>query len=229
MIKNKALKDYIRYQLDKTNDYFSEFDFEKINEVYLDYNDTLEFDFSELLDLVNLNDLTLCNFNITNDNLFKILLITELKKLTLNNCILNDSCIVLGSLSLESLSLNNCTIPNYDFVYLIDELKSLSITNGIIDIMKLNRLRKLEALDIANSKILNLDKKIELDYLNKLYIDSSSINNLDIISDLNNLKELSIDNNQYDSNKEVVDKLINKNIKIVYDGIPTMNEGDIDA
>lgn len=218
MIKNEALKRYVMYQLNKNDEYFSEEDLEKITEISLNYNDTFEIDFKELLIFNNLNSLTLCNYIIDDDNLYKLLMITELKELTLNNCILNESSIVIATLPLSKLCLNNCKNVNNDFIYLMNSLKSLHITNSTIDINKINKLENLELLDIGNSKIINLNDKFKLHNLTQLYIDNSNINDLTIISNLDNLSTLGIDSTQYDRNKMIVEELKDKGLRLYLNG-----------
>jgi len=109
------------------------------------------------------------------------------------------------------------------FIYLIDSLRSLHITNSNVDIRKLNKLRKLEYLDLTNSNINDLNNKFELNNLIKLHIENTNIKDLSIIEDTN-IKELSIDREQAENNKEIIHKLINNDVVILDEGITVLNE-----
>jgi hypothetical protein len=62
---------------------------------------------------------------------------------------------------------------------------------------------------------------MELNILNleELYIDNTNINNFDFLKELNNLKTISIDRNQYNSNKEIFNNLIENNILVLNESL----------
>lgn len=215
-IENKSLANYIMFKLDKVDNGFTEEELNEIIEVVIDYNNETDSSFvflEELSKLKNLKTITLRNGYIFNDNYNIFLNLKNLSEFVFENCEFENADLIV-SLKLKSLSLINCKIESYSFVNVLEDLYELSIINGTIEIEKLNRLKHLRYLQISYSNIID-NKDLNINTLEELYIDNTNINNFNFLNNLLNLKRVSIDEKQYNSNKELFNNLIKRNILVL--------------
>ena len=210
-IKNENIANYVMFVLDKLDNEFTEEELNTITEITIDYEEILENNsiLKELLLFRNLNTLNLRNAFIYND----LLNLEKLNNLYLDRCKFENADLI-ASLKLKSLSLINCEINNYLFVNLLTELEELTIINGEVDIDNINKLTKLNYLQLSYSNILGNELVIKLDNLKELYVDNTNIRNLTFTNNLLNLNRLSIDEFQYKYNNEFIKQLRNRNISI---------------
>ena len=214
-IKNENIANYVMFVLDKLDNEFTEEELNTITEITIDYEDVLENNsiLKELLLFRNLNTLNLRNAFIYNDDYNYLLNLEKLNNLYLDRCKFENADLI-ASLKLKSLSLINCEINNYLFVNLLTELEELTIINGEVDIDNINKLTKLNYLQLSYSNILGNELVIKLDNLKELYVDNTNIRNLTFTNDLLNLNRLSIDEFQYKYNNQFIKQLRNRNISI---------------
>ena len=214
-IKNENIANYVMFILDKLDNKFTEEELNTITEITIDYEDILENNsiLKELLLFRNLNTLNLRNTFIYNDDYNYLLNLEKLNNLYLDRCKFENADLI-ASLKLKSLSLINCEINNYLFVNLLTELEELTIINGEVDIDNINKLTKLNYLQLSYSNILGNELVIKLDNLKELYVDNTNIRNLTFTNNLLNLNRLSIDEFQYKYNNQFIKQLRNRNISI---------------
>ena len=214
-IKNENIANYVMFILDKLDNEFTEEELNTITEITIDYEEILENNsiLKELLLFRNLNTLNLRNAYIYNDDYNYLLNLDKLNNLYLDRCKFENADLI-ASLKLKSLSLINCEINNYLFVNLLTELEELTIINGEVDIDNINKLTKLNYLQLSYSNILGNELVIKLDNLKELYVDNTNIRNLTFTNDLLNLNRLSIDEFQYKYNNQFIKQLRNRNISI---------------
>lgn len=214
-IKNENIANYVMFILDKLDNKFTEEELNTITEITIDYEEILENNsiLKELLLFRNLNTLNLRNAFIYNDDYNYLLNLEKLNNLYLDRCKFENADLI-ASLKLKSLSLINCEINNYLFVNLLTELEELTIINGEVDIDNINKLTKLNYLQLSYSNILGNELVIKLDNLKELYVDNTNIRNLTFTNDLLNLNRLSIDEFQYKYNNQFIKQLRNRNISI---------------
>lgn len=214
-IKNENIANYVMFVLDKLDNEFTEEELNTITEITIDYEEILENNsiLKELLLFRNLNTLNLRNAFIYNDDYNYLLNLEKLNNLYLDRCKFENADLI-ASLKLKSLSLINCEINNYLFVNLLTELEELTIINGEVDIDNINKLTKLNYLQLSYSNILGNELIIKLDNLKELYVDNTNIRNLTFTNDLLNLNRLSIDEFQYKYNNQFIKQLRNRNISI---------------
>ena len=214
-IKNENIANYVMFILDKLDNEFTEEELNTITEITIDYEEILENNsiLKELLLFRNLNTLNLRNAFIYNDDYNYLLNLEKLNNLYLDRCKFENADLI-ASLKLKSLSLINCEINNYLFVNLLTELEELTIINGEVDIDNINKLTKLNYLQLSYSNILGNELVIKLDNLKELYVDNTNIRNLTFTNDLLNLNRLSIDEFQYKYNNQFIKQLRNRNISI---------------
>ena len=214
-IKNENIANYVMFILDKLDNKFTEKELNTITEITIDYEEILENNsiLKELLLFRNLNTLNLRNAYIYNDDYNYLLNLDKLNNLYLDRCKFENADLI-ASLKLKSLSLINCEINNYLFVNLLTELEELTIINGEVDIDNINKLTKLNYLQLSYSNILGNELVIKLDNLKELYVDNTNIRNLTFTNNLLNLNRLSIDEFQYKYNNQFIKQLRNRNISI---------------
>lgn len=229
-IKNENIANYVMFILDKLENEFTEEELNTITEITIDYEDILENNsiLKELLLFRNLNTLNLRNAFIYNDDYNYLLNLEKLNDLYLDRCKFENADLI-ASLKLKSLSLINCEINNYLFVNLLTELEELTIINGEVDIDNINKLTKLNYLQLSYSNILGNELVIKLDNLKELYVDNTNIRNLAFTNNLLNLNRLSIDEFQYKYNNEFIKQLRNRNISIYNENMVEFLGDDYEA
>lgn len=229
-IKNENIANYVMFILDKLDNKFTEEELNTITEITIDYEDILENNsiLKELLLFRNLNTLNLRNAFIYNDDYNYLLNLEKLNNLYLDRCKFENADLI-ASLKLKSLSLINCEINNYLFVNLLTELEELTIINGEVDIDNINKLTKLNYLQLSYSNILGNELVIKLDNLKELYVDNTNIRNLTFTNNLLNLNRLSIDEFQYKYNNEFIKQLRNRNISIYNENMVEFLGDDYEA
>ena len=229
-IKNENIANYVMFILDKLDNEFTEEELNTITEITIDYEDILENNsiLKELLLFRNLNTLNLRNAYIYNDDYNYLLNLEKLNNLYLDRCKFENADLI-ASLKLKSLSLINCEINNYLFVNLLTELEELTIINGEVDIDNINKLTKLNYLQLSYSNILGNELVIKLDNLKELYVDNTNIRNLTFTNNLLNLNRLSIDEFQYKYNNEFIKQLRNRNISIYNENMVEFLGDDYEA
>lgn len=229
-IKNENIANYVMFILDKLDNEFTEEELNTITEITIDYEEILENNsiLKELLLFRNLNTLNLRNAFIYNDDYNYLLNLEKLNNLYLDRCKFENADLI-ASLKLKSLSLINCEINNYLFVNLLTELEELTIINGEVNIDNINKLTKLNYLQLSYSNILGNELVIKLDNLKELYVDNTNIRNLTFTNNLLNLNRLSIDEFQYKYNNEFIKQLRNRNISIYNENMVEFLGDDYEA
>lgn len=219
-IESFNLSNYIMFKLNKIDNEFSEEELNKIDEVIISSEDSLD----DVSLFNNLSDLTICDKFIEN-NFFKILFnLKNLKSINFTRCEFENADLI-SSLNVSNLDLVDCNINNYKFIYIMSDLVALTVVNGKIDFDLINKLKLLKYLNVSYSDISNDRAYLKLNDLEKLYINNTSINNFSYLINLINLKLLSVDENQYKNNLDVINKLKERNVDILSEGILSF-EGD---
>ena len=219
-IESFNLSNYIMFKLNKIDNEFNEEELNKIDEVIISSEDSL--DDASLFN--NLSDLTICDKFIEN-SFFKILFnLKNLKSINFTRCEFENADLI-SSLNISNLDLVNCNINNYKFIYIMSDLVSLTVVNGEIDFDLINRLKLLKYLNVSYSDISNDRAYLKLNDLEKLYINNTSISKFSYLINLINLKLLSVDEKQYENNLDVINKLKERNVDILSEGILSF-EGD---
>lgn len=219
-IESFNLSNYIMFKLNKIDNEFNEEELNKIDEVIISSEDSLD----DVSLFNNLSDLTICDKFIEN-NFFKILFnLQNLKSINFTRCEFENADLI-SSLNVSILDLVDCNINNYKFIYIMSDLVSLTVVNGEIDLDLINRLKLLKYLNVSYSDINNDRAYLKLNNLEKLYINNTSISNFSYLTNLINLKLLSVDEKQYENNLDVINKLKERNVDILSEGILSF-EGD---
>lgn len=219
-IESFNLSNYIMFKLNKIDNEFSDEELNKIDEVIISSEDSLD----DVSLFNNLSDLTICDKFIEN-NFFKILFnLKNLKSINFTRCEFENADLI-SSLNVSILDLVDCNINNYKFIYIMSDLVSLTVVNGEIDLDLINRLKLLKYLNVSYSNIVNERGHLKLNDLEQLYINNTSISNFSYLINLINLKLLSVDEKQYENNLDIINKLKERNVDILSEGILSF-EGD---
>ena len=219
-IESFNLSNYIMFKLNKIDNEFSEEELNKIDEVIISSEDSLD----DVSLFNNLSDLTICDKFIEN-NFFKILFnLKNLKSINFTRCEFENADLI-SSLNVSNLDLVDCNINNYKFIYIMSDLVFLTVVNGKIDFDLINKLKLLKYLNVSYSDISNDRAYLKLNDLEKLYINNTSISNFSYLINLINLKLLSVDENQYKNNPDIINKLKERKVDILSEGILSF-EGD---
>ena len=219
-IESFNLSNYIMFKLNKIDNEFNEEELNKIDEVIISSEDSL----ADASLFNNLSDLTICDKFIEN-SFFKILFnLKNLKSINFTRCEFENADLI-SSLNVSNLDLVDCNINNYKFIYIMSDLVSLTVVNGEIDFDLINRLKLLKYLNVSYSDISNDRAYLKLNDLEKLYINNTSISNFSYLINLINLKLLSVDEKQYKNNLDIINKLKERNVDILSEGMLSF-EGD---
>jgi len=202
IIDDENISRFVQYKLDRDNNEFKKEDLDKIIELVIDLE---ESDINILKLFNNINNLTIRNGYISNNDFKNIISLNNLVNISFENCELENADLIVA-LDISSLELINCRIKSYNFISIIDNLEELTIINGNVSIERINRIKKLTYLQLSYSYI-NDDVEFNNKNISELYIDNTKIIDLSFIKNLNKLKRLSIDNKQYEANKELIDSL----------------------
>lgn len=202
ILKTKSIFSSIMIQLDKDIKDITQDDLKKIK--IIDFNALginnvyQEVFFEDILNLPNLEQVNLYSMIITEENLKYLLSLKSLKRLQFNNCEFVDGLDMLLELLVEELLFYNCNKIDYSVISQLSNIKVLHlVSSNIGDLSFISRLTNLIELNIMYSNI--------SDYQ---------------ILNTDNYLFIKIDIDAYNSNKEVFDILVNKDI-VVYgeDGI----------
>ena len=90
----------------------------------------------------------------------------------------------------------------------------------------INKMNNLKFLQLSYSTVHN-EFDISLSLLEELYIDNTNVNNLSFLLKLHNLHKLSISDDQFEKNKEVINELLKKDVKVYNENIIQYERDDI--
>lgn len=228
MIKfeNKQLEKYLMFKLDKQEKIFSEEELSEVEELVLnpvningEYN---EIDLDIIEYFTNLKRILFINLKIPEKIIEKLFTIKSLESIYFERCDF-ENISLLTKLNIKEIEFVNCALVDYSFLYNMNELKLLSIVNGVVSIEGINKLKKLQYLQLSYSTILDIDA-IDLPYLKELHIDNTNIYDVSIISELYGLERLSISEEQYIENKDYYSNLSKKGIIVLNENMVEFNE-----
>lgn len=228
MIKfeNEQLEKYLMFKLDKQGNFFSEEELKEVEELVLnpiningEYN---KIDLDIIKYFTNLKRILFINLKIPEKIIEKLSTIKSLESICFERCDF-ENISLLTKLNIKEIEFVNCSLVDYSFLYNMNELKLLSIVNGVVSIEGINKLKKLQYLQLSYSTILDIDA-IDLPYLKELHIDNTNIYDVSIISELYGLERLSISEEQYIENKDYYSNLSKKGIIVLNENMVEFNE-----
>lgn len=203
---------------DLFNDDRSDFSEQEINEVmelYL-YKDSLFSDnLSEIKYFKKVKKITFKDLFINRDLLINICQLDSLEELNFYNC--NVSCLeLLNRTNIIKLVIDNCIVDDLYAVNNLKQLNELYLDNlEMIDLKKMSIIRNIKVLSFVNTNLINEEYFIYMNSIERLAICGSQVKDISNLLYFDNLKILVIDEDQAKLNKEYVMELRDKHVKVV--------------
>ena len=188
MIKSQEIDKYIHNVLFKrNNEELTDEDLKKIKKIVLSgrtvNGEKIVYDFSDLIQLENIESCTLEFFDITDEIVSILANLTKLKTLTLNHCKLMLKEIKNGSIS--SLIISHTDISELAKLKECSNLEMIQfISVGCIDINHFSEVKSLKNVYIYNSEARNFSQIKELPNLEKLGIDGTKIDDECVLDEI---------------------------------------------
>ena len=210
-IDNFYLRNIINNYLGLDKEMLNQDDLNKITSLKIDN----AIDIFELSSFSCLNELIIYDKYISLLDLKILNNFNKLKTIYFINCNI-DSFDSFNNKQIESLFFENCNVDSFLSINNLNNLKTLHLDNmQEIDLNFLSIIRKLNNLSFHNTSVLNEEKLIYLDNIINLDLYNTNIDDFNIILTLDTLKVLVINQKMALRNKELVLKLINKNVSVI--------------
>ena len=126
-------------------------------------------------------------------------------------------------LKVKEVGFINCGIVDYSFVYEMSDLESLSIVNGLVSISGVNKLKKLEYLQLSYSVMMDIET-FDLPFLKELHIDNTNFMDTSNLENLTNLQRIGISEEQYIEGKKFYKELIQKGVLVLNQNLLEFDE-----
>ncbi len=209
-INDTYIKDLINRELSTNKDDFSEEELKKIEMLNIEK----KFDFSELINLINIKELKFYDMHLAVDELAIISKLNSLENLYFLNCEI-DSLNVLSTLELDTFYLESTEVDNIKYINNMS-IKNLFLEKMFsVDLNDISIIRNVVSLSLNNTKVLNEDKMIYMDKIVNLSIVNTGIKNIDTLIGSDTLKTIVIDRDIYKNNMVVVKKLMSNGVSVV--------------
>ena len=209
-INDTYIKDLINRELSTNKDDFSEEELKKIEMLNIEK----KFDFSELINLINIKELKFYDMHLAVDELAIISKLNSLENLYFLNCEI-DSLNVLSTLELDTFYLESTGVDNIKYINNMS-IKNLFLEKMFsVDLNDISIIRNVVSLSLNNTKVLNEDKMIYMDKIVNLSIVNTGIKNIDTLIGSDTLKTIVIDRDIYKNNVVVVKKLMSNGVSVV--------------
>lgn len=193
MIKSKEIDKYIHEILIKPySNELSESDLEKVKNIVLSKynikNEIVEYDYSDLSQLINLEKCSIEFLDITDELVEQLNTLENLKIIEINSCNLKTT------------------------LKIKDKLKKMILTNSDDSILALFEHTAIDTIEIMNFKTIDLNNLTHFIALKNLYIYNSNIRNFAQILNMSSVEVLKLDGSKIDDD-EVLSK-IGKNVSV---------------
>ena len=225
-IDNTDLANYIMFKLDKEENNFSKEELEKIDEIILNpinINGEYEkIDLEVIKYFSNLKKILFKNVTIDKNTITNLSSIKTLESVYFEKCEFENANMLID-LKIKEIGFVNCEIVDYSFVYEMSNLQSLSIVNGLVSISGVNKLKKLEYLQLSYSTMMDIEE-FNLPFLKELHIDNTNFMDTSNLENLTNLHRIGISEEQYVQGKKFYKDLINKGILVLNQNLLEFDE-----
>ncbi len=228
-IDNTDLANYIMFKLDKEDNSFSREELNQIDEIIINpinINGEYEKINLEVIKLfLNLKKILFKNLAIDENTINNLFSMETLESIYFEKCELKNENL-LKDLQIKEIGFINCNIVDYSFVYEMSNLQSLAIVNGVVSISGVNKLKKLEYLQLSYSSMIDIEK-LNLPFLKELYIDNTNLMDTSNLENLTNLQRIGISEEQYVEEKNYYKNLIQKGIIVLNQNLLEFNERSV--
>ncbi len=228
-IDNTDLANYIMFKLDKEDNSFSREELNQIDEIIINpinINGEYEKINLEVIKLfLNLKKILFKNLAIDENTINNLFSMETLESIYFEKCELKNENL-LKDLQIKEIGFINCNIVDYSFVYEMSNLQSLAIVNGVVSISGVNKLKKLEYLQLSYSSMIDIEK-LNLPFLKELHIDNTNLMDTSNLENLTNLQRIGISEEQYVEEKNYYKNLIQKGIIVLNQNLLEFNERSV--
>lgn len=228
-IDNTDLANYIMFKLDKEDNSFSREELNQIDEIIINpinINGEYEKINLEVIKLfLNLKKILFKNLAIDENTINNLFSMETLESIYFEKCELKNENL-LKDLQIKEIGFINCNIVDYSFVYEMSNLQSLAIVNGVVSISGVNKLKKLEYLQLSYSSMIDIEK-LNLPFLKELHIDNTNLMDTSNLENLTNLQRIGISEEQYVEGEKFYKNLIQKGIIVLNQNLLEFNERSV--
>lgn len=227
MLENVNLVNYIEVILNKKIDDISDEDFQQIKNISfskINENNDQTYNIEELLKFNKLENITIYNSVISNDDIVVLSKFEHLTSINFEHCFFQVDLDLNSVATLKSLKFRNCYMKDYSILKDLLELKILEIVfpyrEECIDVSLFKNLQNLNILVLEGCNIINESELVKIKGLEILYLIYTEIKDLSFINKLNSLKKI------YLSSKYIKDLVIENSKLEIYDSGIDMLIGD---
>ena len=228
-IDNTDLANYVMFKLNKEENAFSTEELKQIDEIIINpinINGEYEKINLEVIKLfLNLKKILFKNLAIDENTINNLFSMETLESIYFEKCELKNENL-LKDLQIKEIGFINCNIVDYSFVYEMSNLQSLAIVNGVVSISGVNKLKKLEYLQLSYSSMIDIEK-LNLPFLKELHIDNTNLMDTSNLENLTNLQRIGISEEQYVEEKNYYKNLIQKGIIVLNQNLLEFNERSV--
>lgn len=225
-IDNKDLANYIMFKLDKEDNNFSMDELGQIDEIIINpinINGEYEkIDLEVIKFFLNLKKILFKNVTIDENTINNLFSMEALESIYFERCEFENTDL-LKDLKVKEIGFINCGIVDYSFVYEMSNLQSLSIVNGLVSISGVNKLKKLEYLQLSYSVMMDIET-FDLPFLKELHIDNTNFMDTSNLENLTNLQRIGISEEQYIEGKKFYKELIQKGVLVLNQNLLEFDE-----
>lgn len=222
-LKNKNVAELVGLQLDKIDNSFSEEELNKVTELVYDTytinNEVLEDDLSDLKYFKSLKKLYLIHVDVEKDTAKSIFILPSLENLSFDKVNFYYPEFI-SNLKLKKIAFINTNLEDFSFLKDMNNLEKIEIIGAKeIDLEIFKSIGSLKELDLEYCNISNLESIYKLSRLEGIIVNNTNIEKLDFLQDFDYLKYVGLDRKQIENNKKIIQKLKDKNITILIDGL----------
>lgn len=222
-LKNKNVAELVEFKLDKLENSFSEEELNKITDLVYDVitvNDELiEDDLSDLKYFKNLKKLYLMNMSIEKENARNIFILPAIEDLSFDKVdfLYTD---FISNLNVKKIAFINTSLENFSFIKEMNKSEKIEIVGAKeIALSYFENMISLKELILEHTNITDRENLWKFSHLEGFSINDTNIENLSFFEKFDNLKYVGLDRKQIDNNKEIIEKLREKNVSIFIDNL----------
>lgn len=200
MINNENLIHFLEIILNKNKKDIDVSDLKSLKTIIfskLNKDNNQVYNSEELLLFENVEQITIKESTITNEDIEVLKKLPKLKKIIFSKCFFKDSSILTGLININDISFIECYNKDYNFINSLNKLEKLQIVNPYLDekinVNSLFLSFGLKDITLQSCNLINIQSLSSMNNLEKLSLLFSKFEgDLNFIKNLNSLRELYI-------------------------------------